>query len=224
MTAPTYIPAIETEYAGCRFRSRLEARWAVFFDHLGIPWEYEQQGFELAWRLSAWGDDDMPSIRYLPDFWLPGLGVWAEVKGSLDEAQALEFLNAAAALSSAGGGGCHDAGGNDVVLLGPIPRPDAHDMRIPWRLHMHKGDLAAVPWNPHNAERCYWSYAREWNPIAQDTGGDWATITSYCQWPRHEIIERLLAGGRVDRDIRPHGIASAYKAARSARFEYGEVG
>lgn len=30
------IKAIETSYAGCRFRSRLEARWAVFFDTLGI--------------------------------------------------------------------------------------------------------------------------------------------------------------------------------------------
>jgi hypothetical protein len=28
--------AIETRYAGCLFRSRLEARWAVLFDHLGI--------------------------------------------------------------------------------------------------------------------------------------------------------------------------------------------
>lgn len=70
------IQAIETRYAGCRFRSRLEARWAVFFDALGITWEYEPQGFEL------------PSGRYLPDFQLYGLGgdgspaesVWFEVK------------------------------------------------------------------------------------------------------------------------------------------------
>lgn len=27
---------IDTHYKGCRFRSRLEARWAVFFDHLLI--------------------------------------------------------------------------------------------------------------------------------------------------------------------------------------------
>lgn len=50
---------IETHYAGCRFRSRLEARWAVFFDTLGIQWEYEFQGY------------DLPSGWYLPDFWLP---------------------------------------------------------------------------------------------------------------------------------------------------------
>jgi hypothetical protein len=62
---------IETRYAGRRFRSRLEARWAVFFKHLGIPWEYEPQGYVI---------DGRP---YLPDFklLLPGPSiVFAEVK------------------------------------------------------------------------------------------------------------------------------------------------
>jgi hypothetical protein len=63
------VRAIETEYAGVRFRSRLEARWAVFFDALGVSWRYEHEGFEL------------PSGRYLPDFWLPDVDVWVEIKG-----------------------------------------------------------------------------------------------------------------------------------------------
>jgi hypothetical protein len=75
------IKAIETDYKGYRFRSRLEARWAVFFDALGLRWEYEPEGFEL------------PSGRYLPDFFVrmpathgatkrhPGAGYWVEVKG-----------------------------------------------------------------------------------------------------------------------------------------------
>lgn len=51
------IKAIETVYNGYRFRSRLEARWAVFFDTLGIKYEYEPEGFQL------------PSGKmYLPDF------------------------------------------------------------------------------------------------------------------------------------------------------------
>src|SRR5215207_10140965 len=50
------IKAIETCYKGYRFRSRLEARWAVAFDAAGIPWEYEQEGFDVHGR---W---------YLPDF------------------------------------------------------------------------------------------------------------------------------------------------------------
>lgn len=63
------LKAIETSYAGCRFRSRTEARWAVFFDALGIPWEYEKEGYEL------------PSGWYLPDFWLPEDQLWVEIKG-----------------------------------------------------------------------------------------------------------------------------------------------
>jgi hypothetical protein len=50
------VHAIETQYAGCRFRSRLEARTAVFLDHMRIDWEFEPQGY------------DLPSGRYLPDF------------------------------------------------------------------------------------------------------------------------------------------------------------
>ena len=48
---------VETLYAGHRFRSRLEARWAVFFDCLGIVWEYEPEGYALdeeTWYVTAY--------------------------------------------------------------------------------------------------------------------------------------------------------------------------
>lgn len=64
------LTAIETIYNGYRFRSRTEARWAVFFDAAGIKYEYEKEGFDI---------DGRP---YLPDFWLPELDAWFEVKGS----------------------------------------------------------------------------------------------------------------------------------------------
>ena len=38
---------IETSYRGHRFRSRLEAKWAVAFDHLGVQWKYEPQGYHV---------------------------------------------------------------------------------------------------------------------------------------------------------------------------------
>lgn len=60
--------AIPTVYSGHTFRSRLEARWALFFDQLGVPWLYEAEGFEL------------PSGRYLPDFLLPRLDTFVELK------------------------------------------------------------------------------------------------------------------------------------------------
>lgn len=64
------IKAIETSYKGYRFRSRLEARWAVFFENAGITWDYETEGFDLGGSL-GW---------YLPDFYLPLLKVWIEIK------------------------------------------------------------------------------------------------------------------------------------------------
>jgi len=35
------IEAVPTRYAGVMFRSMLEAKWAAFFDILGIDWQYE---------------------------------------------------------------------------------------------------------------------------------------------------------------------------------------
>ncbi|MDG6251730.1 hypothetical protein, partial [Methanocalculus sp.] len=61
---------IPTHYNGYYFRSRAEARWAVFFDALGISYEYEKEGYQL--------DNGM---WYLPDFWLPHLGAYVEIKG-----------------------------------------------------------------------------------------------------------------------------------------------
>lgn len=62
---------IETVYRGYRFRSRLEARWAVFFDTINVKYEYEAQGYDL-------GKDGY----YLPDFWLPREEAWIEIKGT----------------------------------------------------------------------------------------------------------------------------------------------
>ena len=39
------IKAIPTEFGGIRFRSRLEAKWAAFFDLVGWRWEYEPVDF-----------------------------------------------------------------------------------------------------------------------------------------------------------------------------------
>lgn len=65
------IQAIETRYKGYRFRSRLEARWAVFFDAMKFRWEYEPEGFVTA------------AGPYLPDFrvWTPqAQPIWYEIK------------------------------------------------------------------------------------------------------------------------------------------------
>jgi|GEM_PF-1538723 len=72
MASAPMIGAIETEYAGVRFRSRTEARWAVFFDALGLKWEHEPEAYTDG---RTW---------YTPDFWLPELDRFWEVKGTED--------------------------------------------------------------------------------------------------------------------------------------------
>jgi hypothetical protein len=78
------LKAIETAYKGYRFRSRMEARFAVFLDQLGLPYQYEPQGF------------DLDGLRYLPDFFLPGAkanpdgGMWIELKGQFPSQEECE--------------------------------------------------------------------------------------------------------------------------------------
>lgn len=57
-------------YAGTTFRSTLEADWAATFSSLGIRWEYEPRAVDLA-----------SGAVYIPDFYLPEIGAWFEVKG-----------------------------------------------------------------------------------------------------------------------------------------------
>lgn len=65
---------IETFYNGYKFRSRLEARWSIFFDSLNIKYEYEPEGFVLS-----------DGTRYLPDFYLPQSDSFFEVKGIMTD-------------------------------------------------------------------------------------------------------------------------------------------
>lgn len=82
--------AIETRYKGYRFRSRLEARWAVFFDALGVKWEFEREGFRFC-----------NGKQYLPDFWLPEYRLFVEVKPFAplpgEEEKAVELLQGSGA-------------------------------------------------------------------------------------------------------------------------------
>lgn len=94
------IKPIETVYNGYRFRSRLEARWAVFFDAVGIRYEYEPDGFEV------------DGEKYLPDFYLPELDVYAEVKPE-DLSRIDEICKASRV--------CCYATNKILILLGEIP-------------------------------------------------------------------------------------------------------
>lgn len=74
---------IATHYKGYRFRSRLEARWAVFFDHLGVPWQYEPQGYLIN------GQPYLPDFLIYPD----NNPNWIEIKGRQPEEAEIELIH-----------------------------------------------------------------------------------------------------------------------------------
>ena len=81
---------IQTYYKAYKFRSRTEARWAVFFDSIGVDWEYEPEGFVLSdgssyfpdFRVTYFDQDD----RNFP------LTYWFEVKGDLQSITNKELM------------------------------------------------------------------------------------------------------------------------------------
>jgi hypothetical protein len=113
------VTSLRTQYGDILFRSRLEARWAVWMDEVGIKWEYEP-----VWLETRYGN-------WLPDFRLED-GRWAEVKGVLSPREHERLIT----LASLVGG--HE--GRDVVLLGHMPKK--RSIRWPVQLHRcHNGEL-----------------------------------------------------------------------------------
>jgi hypothetical protein len=108
-------PSIEakpTTYNDVTFRSTLEANWAATLDQFRIAWEYEPKVFTL------------PSgTTYIPDFRLPELGTWLEVKGpTVPRIEKAVELGQHLACKCAGDCACQWPGG-ELVLVGRVPEP-----------------------------------------------------------------------------------------------------
>lgn len=193
------VKAIETHYNGYRFRSRLEARWAVFFDTLGVDYRYEMEGFEL------------PSgKRYLPDFYIPKQksiskgGFWIEVKGISPGVY--------------GGRRCDELGAlkGEMVFLFfgaiPYPYPDFGEDSA-WAFGVNESGY-------HIWDNDYWwCICPDCGKLGIEYEGRSARLDCGCirENPngRHEDKHRT----RDDRRL-----VFAYKTAREARFEFGESG
>jgi hypothetical protein len=108
-------PLIDTRYRGYRFRSRLEARWAVFLDALLWSWVYEPEGYSL------------PSGWYLPDFWVEPPGhapLYLEIKWAQAEP---EEINRCRDL-------CLVTGRTVLIAEGAVPL-SSDDLRLRGYLH-----------------------------------------------------------------------------------------
>lgn len=202
--------AIQTQYKGYHFRSRLEARWAVWFDAMGLEWQYEPEGFELG-----------QAGRYLPDFYLPKYDVWCEVKAQ--KLNAIEREKAFALSSFTN---------KPVIEFGQIPDPDEVALVGCLILRSYYGlDCRALS-GSHLIQSLVGFYCEK-------TGCEYTfdadeIIKSAVQWdvdyyqnkygkphPRHfktGVIEEneCFAGGSK--------LYNAVIKARSARFEHGQRG
>jgi hypothetical protein len=213
------IKPIETRYGGHRFRSRLEARWAVFFDSLGVRWEYEPQGYLVG-----------PSRRpYLPDFWLPKEGLWVEVKGS-EEHLDIELLLHAAMLD---GGLPRPATPNvqsehevRILILGPMGR-GVHGLQDQ-KTKEHVGYLqplhSALAWRKGDLYQnyAYFSAAGVCVDVSDARVGD---DSPSVDWEgRGTRWGNLVGGGGLIGEDYDSKVADAYRAGISARFEHGASG
>lgn len=112
-TGDLKIPSLPTVYRATEFRSALEASWAATLDTLRIAWEYEPETVTL------------PSgTTYIPDFKLPDIGAWLEVKGTgvPRVEKAIEFGKSLACDCDFQHCTCRWYGG-ELVLIGHPPAP-----------------------------------------------------------------------------------------------------
>lgn len=163
------IKAIETQYKGYRFRSRLEARWAVFFDAMSMKWEYEPEGIVL------------PSgTNYLPDFLIEG-GCYVEVKPENVQRQELDKSYELAMFS-------------DVFLAIGTPSPKSYDLltAVLEDNQINKRVCPVSVWPVfHKSEPCNWEYG---NGACHYTEVIWA-----CNAARSARFEHGENGPRIVR-------------------------
>jgi len=204
------IKAIETQWKGYRFRSRLEARWAVFFERIGVEWQYEPQGFQREWPFGE-------VHKYLPDFRITigSNAYWVEVKGNknwlkenFDEIQALHDFGGC--LPGFADNGEQDHVPNGLILLGDVPEPKYGVIFFPVLGHRKGVNLY-------------------WRALVPDTG--MSRLDEIAKFHFGILDTEIpLDGNEEDFGVKiaqtPNAWPHQYKAlsvARSARFEYGEA-
>jgi hypothetical protein len=201
--------AIETRYAGCHFRSRLEARWAVFFDAVGWRWQYEPEGYWCQWRLRL----SNKAFAYLPDFYLPDKNAFVEVKGQMDDFELDRFCNAVASLTDSNSTKTSVA--DAFLFCGPFDKPDKIGITqesyiwTPTALAMRKGDILASPLFETSRHTI----------IASDYGSECYERHGGINNARQRLFESYAHIDRV-----PRKYFDARIEAMSARFEHGRAG
>ena len=199
------LKAIETEYKGYRFRSRLEARWAVFFDACGVKWEYEPEGFVLP-----------NGQHYLPDFLLHGVtfnhagysegnDLYVEVKGKMTAEDAKKIHAFAFPPEADGGDRWNSDQMNPLLVVGNIPAGDCiRDLEDA----VFDDAFGAAPYGVSifNFETVDGDYFGAMPGVGKDGS-----------------FQLFGADSTYTYDMNKGATERAYRLARQARFEYGET-
>lgn len=194
------LKAIQTEYKGYRFRSRLEARWAVFFDTLGVKWEYEPEGYDLG-----------NGVYYLPDYLLHDVTVnhglfqrhcdiYVEVKGVMTDEDARKIIR----FSDLGYEDDDRSGVSKTAVLVVGNIPEGESMRdLIWDMQelAYKG-------NPP-----YYNF--------ETIDGDY--FAAYPGVDKHGTFTLFGDDSSYTWSMDEKATERAYRIARQARFEHGET-
>lgn len=193
------LKAIETQYKGYRFRSRLEARWAVFFDSLGLIWTYEQEGYNL------------DGVWYLPDFYLSSHEIYVEIK---PEGMSPFELSKCELLAN--------SSGKAVLAIQGNPWPGEYSLRLCLPSDAHESGI-------YDLDDAEFGSCRKCEALVivqnddSESGLGWSQFEQCiapceCQGEKYPIgASNYLEWGHLNRRI-----IKAFSAARGARFEHGE--
>ena len=200
---------IQTEYKGYKFRSRLEAKWAVFFDALGLDWEYEPEGFELS-----------DGRYYLPDFLIcnDGRCAWYEVKPTKESDDGKMGIFEKDYFDSLESQGLYNGKISLFMVLSGDPYDSLGGYEASNFICPRCGLVLDEPCKgSFNAWACGACDIR--TPGGGDNDAEIGLFGNRC-FPHKGAIELI-----IDDDIKSHslGCYKAAKKARSARFEHGET-
>jgi len=191
--------AIGTLYDGYSFRSRNEAKWAVFFKHMGLQYRYEPT------------DMFDGRSRILPDFYLQDLDVYLEVKhNGFSEDDRNGFLNKYSIVTAQTGTPC-------VIAYGD-PREATTDRHWNNSVLLFMSVPADLP--PYADERTL-CYSRVW--FSSD--GEGISLSTDMDADRHTIV--ACADGKWTRrkyiwtpNVYGRDVEKVALYARQWQFEY----
>lgn len=181
-------------YAGVNFRSRLEARWAAWFDIVGLKWEYEPFDTDAA---------------YLPDFLVESRLLcevrpiqWSNLYDDSELVIARAQISEAAAqlhLTPVVLGASIAQERGPSAIIGEIMAPDWRDLRAAWAFswksrpgeHVVKLDNEVEGHAPLRFVRCGHDFEKHWKEAGNRV--QWAARqrTEHIETPIRRVLRRV---------------------------------